>query len=165
MGQQLHKYDNLLNRDVRINNFNSKWVTDGSYIRTKQGALYLPMFRALYGNSIVAYKIRHVTDSESGSGYAPYGHGTGNKESFCGVVFPQSPRLSAYFPSVFQANKRIWGNAHLCQAVENLMTMLWLKTFFSILKMEWIYRHALKLFEDARTLSDNFIHFYDRERI
>ena len=35
---------------------NSKWVTDISYIHTKQGVLYLSMIRDLYDNSIVAYK-------------------------------------------------------------------------------------------------------------
>ena len=35
---------------------NSKWVTDISYIHTKQGVLYLSMIRDLYDNSIVACK-------------------------------------------------------------------------------------------------------------
>ena len=56
MGQQLHKYQNLLNRNFRAEAPNHKWVTDISYIQTKQGVLYLSMIRDLYDNSIVAYK-------------------------------------------------------------------------------------------------------------
>ena len=56
MGQQLHKYENLLNREFHTDKPNSKWVTDISYIHTKQGVLYLSMIRDLYDNSIVAYK-------------------------------------------------------------------------------------------------------------
>ena len=56
MGQQLHKYQNLLNRDFHAEAPNRKWVTDISYIQTKQGTLYLSMIRDLYDNSIVAYK-------------------------------------------------------------------------------------------------------------
>ncbi len=56
MGQQVHKYKNLLNREFRADRPNSKWVTDISYIHTKQGVLYLSMIRDLYDNSIVAYK-------------------------------------------------------------------------------------------------------------
>ena len=56
MGQQVHKYENLLNRDFHAEAPNSKWVTDISYIKTKQGVLYLSMIRDLYDNSIVAYK-------------------------------------------------------------------------------------------------------------
>ena len=56
MGQQVHKYENLLNRKFHADRPNSKWVTDISYIHTKQGVLYLSMIRDLYDNSIVAYK-------------------------------------------------------------------------------------------------------------
>ena len=56
LGQQMHKYDNLLNRQFRADKPNTKWVTDISYIHTKEGVLYLSMIRDLYDNSIVAYK-------------------------------------------------------------------------------------------------------------
>ena len=57
MGQQLHKYENLLNRHFQADRPNSKWVTDISYIHTKEGVLFLSMIRDLYDNSIVAYKM------------------------------------------------------------------------------------------------------------
>ncbi len=56
MGRQIHKYENLLNRQFHAQRPNSKWVTDISYIQTKQGVLYLSIIRDLYDNSIVAYK-------------------------------------------------------------------------------------------------------------
>ena len=56
LGQQVHKYKNLLNREFHAERPNSKWVTDISYIHTEQGVLYLSMIRDLYDNSIVAYK-------------------------------------------------------------------------------------------------------------
>ncbi len=34
MGQQVHKYENLLNRQFHADRPNSKWVTDISYIHT-----------------------------------------------------------------------------------------------------------------------------------
>ena len=54
--QQIHKYENLLNRQFHADRPNAKWVTDISYIHTKEGVLYLSMIRDLYDNSIVAYK-------------------------------------------------------------------------------------------------------------
>ncbi len=54
MGQQLHKYENLLNREFHADRPNHKWVTDISYIHTGQGILYLSMIRDLFDNSIVA---------------------------------------------------------------------------------------------------------------
>jgi transposase InsO family protein len=56
MGQQLHKYENLLNRDFHADKPNQKWVTDISYIHTGQGVLYLSVIRDLFDNSVVAYK-------------------------------------------------------------------------------------------------------------
>ena len=56
LGQQVHKYKNLLARQFRADCSNTKWVTDISYIHTKEGVLYLSMIRDLYDNSIVAYK-------------------------------------------------------------------------------------------------------------
>ena len=55
-GDYLHRYPNLLNRDFSAKRPNQKWVTDISYIHTKQGVLYLSVIRDLYDNSIVAYK-------------------------------------------------------------------------------------------------------------
>ena len=37
IGQQVHKYKNLLNRQFRTDRPNTKWVTDISYIHTKGG--------------------------------------------------------------------------------------------------------------------------------
>ena len=56
LGQQIHRYKNLLNRQFFADKPNSKWVTDISYIQTKEGVLYLSVIRDLYDNSIVAYK-------------------------------------------------------------------------------------------------------------
>ena len=39
------------------------------------------------------------------------------------------------------------------------------ENFFSILKTECIYRHQGTTFEDARTLIDNYIYFYNNQRI
>ena len=56
LGQQVHKYKNLLAHRFRADRPNAKWVTGISYIHTKEGVLYLSMIRDLYDNSIVAYK-------------------------------------------------------------------------------------------------------------
>ncbi|MFR8010690.1 MAG: IS3 family transposase [Clostridia bacterium] len=102
LGQQVHKYENLLKRQFRAERPNSKWVTDISYIHTKEGVLYLSMIRDLYDNSIVAYKtatqqtVNLVLDTID-----PAGNEEGGKESRCGVAAPQRPRLSIHIPSIF----------------------------------------------------------------
>ena len=39
------------------------------------------------------------------------------------------------------------------------------ENFFSILKTEYICRHQATTFEEARRLIDNYIHFYNHQRI
>ena len=39
------------------------------------------------------------------------------------------------------------------------------ENFFSILKTECIYRQKLKTYEEARLLIDEYIHFYNYQRI
>lgn len=56
MGKQMHKYENRLNRIFSADVPNRKWVTDISYIHTKQGVLYLSVICDLYDRSIIAYK-------------------------------------------------------------------------------------------------------------
>ena len=100
MGQQVHKYENLLNRKFHADKPNSKWVTDISYIHTKQGVLYLSIIRDLYDNSIVAYKtgteqtVNLVLDTIHLAMHRE------KKEGRWEVAAPQRPRVSVYLTSV-----------------------------------------------------------------
>ena len=87
MGQQVHKYEDLLNRDFHAKTPNSKGVTDISYIHTRQGVLYLSMIRNLYDNSIVAYKTG--AKCKSGSGYDSSGYTQRKEEGRRRVAAPQ----------------------------------------------------------------------------
>jgi len=59
--QQFKKYANLLNREFKASKPNEKWVTDISYIKTKEGTVYLSMIKDLYDNFIVAYVLFRTT--------------------------------------------------------------------------------------------------------
>ena len=50
-------YTNLLNRNFRVDEPNSKWVTDISYIITPEGILFLSAIRDLFDNYVVAHKM------------------------------------------------------------------------------------------------------------
>lgn len=57
LGQQVNKSENLMKNQFHSDRPNSKWMTNISDIRTKQGLLHLSMIRGLYDSSIVAYKL------------------------------------------------------------------------------------------------------------
>lgn len=162
MGQQLHRYENILNREFTADRPNQKWVTDISYIHTAQGVLYLSVIRDLFDNSIVAHRtgteqtvnlvLNTIKDakakekataelhlhSDQGFQYTSHGYFTLTKEY--GITPSMSRRGNCY---------------------DNAMA----ENFFSILKTECIYRQKIFSFEQARLLIDQYIHFYNYERI
>ena len=164
LGQQVHKYENLLKRQFRADRPNMKWVTDISYIHTKEGVLYLSMIRDLYDNSIVAYKtssrqtVNLVLDTirlamkkekkkiaaelqlHSDQGFQYTSQGYFNLTQSYGITPSMSSKGNPY---------------------DNAMA----ENFFSILKTECIYRHKPKTFHEANDLIDRYIHFYNHERI
>ena len=164
LGQQVHKYENLLKRQFRADRPNVKWVTDISYIHTQEGVLYLSMIRDLYDNSIVAYKtathqtVNLVLDTirlamkkekkrvaaelqlHSDQGFQYTSHGYFKLIQSYGITPSMSSKGNPY---------------------DNAMA----ENFFSILKTECIYRHKPNTFQEANALIDRYIHFYNYERI
>jgi putative transposase len=160
--EYLHRYDNVLNRDFRADQPNQKWVTDISYIQTKQGVLYLSIIKDLFDNSIVAYKtgtdqainlvlttLRKAKEKEavteelhlhSDQGFQYTSHGYFNLTKEYGIIPSMSRR----------------GNCLDNAPAEN---------FFGTLKSECINRVKLESFSQANSLIDEYIHFYNYERI
>jgi len=162
MGEYLHKYTNLLDRKFTAEHPNQKWVTDISYIHTGQGVLYLSIIRDLYDNSIVAYKmgteqtVRLVLDTIRMAK---------TKEKV-------TAELQLHSDQGFQYTSRAYFN--LLQSYEitpsmsrrgNCYDNAMAENFFSILKTECIYRTKPSSFSQARQLIDEYIWFYNHERI
>ncbi len=161
-GEHLHRYPNLLNRNFKTERPNQKWVTDISYIKTQQGTLYLSVIRDLFDNSIVAYKtgteqninlvlstIREAKKREkvtaelqlhSDQGFQYTSHAYYRLTQSYGIIPSMSRRGNPY---------------------DNAMA----ENFFSILKTECVNRIKLQSYAEARQLIDEYIHFYNNERI
>jgi len=164
MGQQVHKYENLLKRDFHTDRPNAKWVTDISYIHTSQGVLYLSMIRDLYDNSVVAYKtsshqtvnlvldtIRLALKQEKKRVTAELQLHSDQGFQYTSQAYFDLTQEYGITPSMSRR-----GNCYDNAMAEN---------FFSILKTECIYRQRLDSFEQANRLIDDFIYFYNHERI
>ena len=164
MGQQVHKYANLLNRDFHADRPNKKWVTDISYIHTREGVLYLSMIRDLYDNSIVAYK-------------------TGTRQTVNLVLDTirlamkkEKKRVAAelqlHSDQGFQYTSRAYFNLTQAYGITPSMSRkgnpydnAMAENFFYILKTECIYRHKPDTFSQANEMIDRYILFYNHERI
>ena len=164
MGQQVHKYENLLNRRFQADRPNSKWATDISYVHTKEGFLYLSMIRDLYDNSIVAYKtgtqqtvnlvldtIRLAVKQEKKRVAAELHLHSDQGFQYTSHAYFQLTKKYGITPSMSRR-----GNCYDNAMAEN---------FFSILKTECIYRHTPATFAEARNMIDRYIFFYNHARI
>ena len=164
LGQQVHRYDNLLNRQFQACSPNAKWVTDISYIQTKEGTLYLSMIRDLYDNSIVAYKtasqqtvnlvldtIRLAMKKE--------------KKRVAAEVQLHSDQGFQYTSQAYFKLTQSYGITPSMSRKGNPYDNAMAENFFSILKTECIYRHKPKTLKEADDLIGRYIYFYNHERI
>ena len=164
LGQQIHRYENLLNRQFFADKPNSKWVTDISYIQTKEGVLYLSVIRDLYDNSIVAYKtatqqtvnlvldtIRLAMKKEKKRVAAELQLHSDQGFQYTSQAYFKLTQSYGITPSMSRK-----GNPYDNAMAEN---------FFSILKTECIYRHKPRTFFEAQSMVDEYIYFYNNERI
>ena len=163
MGQQLHKYENLLNREFQASKPNHKWVTDISYIHTGQGILYLSMIRDLFDNSIVAYK---TGTSQSVNLVLDTIRLAMRKEKKVAAELQlHSDQGSQYTSQAYFDLTKEYGITPSMSRRGNCYDNAMAENFFSILKTECIYRHQTSTFKEAKTLIDNYIYFYNHQRI
>ena len=161
-GQQVHKYKNLLNREFHAERPNSKWVTDISYIHTEQGVLYLSMIRDLYDNSIVAYK---TATSQTVNLVLDTIRLALRKEKVAGELQLHSDQGFQYTSHGYFKLTQSYGITPSMSRRGNPYDNAMAENFFSILKTECIYRQKLKTFQQANHLIDEYIHFYNYERL
>ena len=158
-----HRYENVLNREFTASQPNQKWVTDITKIDTQQGWCYLSTIKDLYDGFIVAYgcgqtssnglvtrTVRQakqkekppdglILHSDQGSQYTSQAyHDLLTKE------YNITPSMSR------RAN--CWDNAPM-------------ENFFGNLKEEYLRQFQKTTFEETKQLIDDYIYFYNYERI
>ena len=164
LGQQVHKYENLLNRQFKTDKPNTKWVTDISYIHTKEGVLYLSMIRDLYDNSIVAYKVasRQTVSLVLDTIRLAMKN---EKKRVAAELQLHSDQGFQYTTQAYFKLTQSYGITPSMSRKGNPYDNAMAENFFSILKTECIYRHKPRTLREASNLIDRYIHFYNHERI
>jgi putative transposase len=157
-----HRYENILNRDFKADKPNQKWVTDITYISTKEEWAYLSTIKDLFDGFIVAFQLgrqlsiglvtntlkkakekEKVTDglilhSDQGLQYASKKYFVLTKEYH---IIPSMSRRG-----------NCWDNAPM-------------ENFFGHLKEEALQRFEILSFKKTKEVIDQYIHFYNYERI
>ena len=161
-GEYLHRYPNLLNRDFKAERPNQKWVTDISYIKTNQGTLYLSVIKDLFDNSIVAYK----TGTEQNINLVLSTIRDAKKrEKVTAELQLHSDQGFQYTSHAYFKLTKSYNITPSMSRKGNPYDNALAENFFSILKTECIYRTKLQTYKEARYLIDEYIHFYNNERI
>lgn len=156
------KYANVLNRDFYSDIPNTKWVTDISYIIVSDGTLYLSDIRDLCGNFIVAHRTAKRQD------YSLV------KNTIADAVSTEKPTSPLILHSDGGGQYRSYD--YRGQTSENGITPSMSKpgtpgdnamaeNFFSIFKSECIYIEKPKTMDEAVVMTDEFLHYYNYERI
>ena len=164
LGQQMHRYDNLLKRQFRADRPNTKWVTDISYIHTKEGVLYLSMIRDLYDNSIVAYKTASRQTVSLVLDTIRMAMKNEKKRVAAELQLHSDQGFQYTSPGYFNLTQS-YGITPSMSSKGNPYDNAMAENFFSILKTECIYRYKPKTLKEADDLIDRYIHFYNYERI
>lgn len=157
-----HHYENLLKRDFSASKPNEKWVTDISYIPTSEGFLYLSVIKDLYDKSIVAYRYamqmptKLVTDTIHAALKSTHPDDQPILHSDNGFQYASMPYYHITKKSGITPSMSAVGCPYDNACVES---------FFSLLKNECIYRAKPKTIRDAMELIDDYIYFYNNERI
>ena len=161
-GEHLHRYPNILNRDFTASRPNQKWATDVSYIPTAQGTVYLSIIRDLFDKSIVAYKTSTQPNTKLvlDTIYQAFKNETATAE----VQLHSDQGFQYTSEAYFNLTQR-YGITPSMSRRGNPYDNAIAENFFSILKTECIRRVKIKTFDEARILIDNYIHFYNFERI
>jgi transposase InsO family protein len=162
VSQHLHKYPNILNREFTADRPNQKWVTDISYIPTRQGNCYLSVIRDLYDESIVAYKlskdmtVKLVLDTIKLAK---------KKEKVTAELQLHSDQGAQYVSHEYYMLTKSYGITPSMSRRGNPYDNALAENFFSILKTECIHRVKLATYEEASLLIGEYINFYNNYRI
>ena len=162
MIELLHKHENLFNRDFRADSPNKKWVTDISYIHTREGVLYLSVTRDLYDLSIVSYK---VGTEQTVNLVVNTIKASVKKEKVTGELQLHSDQGLQYTSKRYFNLTKGYGITASISRRGNCYDNAVVENFFGILKAECINRQKIENFKQTCQLIDEYIYFYSYERI
>ena len=143
---------------------NGQWVTDISYIHTKQGILYLSMIRDLYDNTIVAYKTGTEQTVNLVLDTIHLAMKQVKKKAAAELQLHSDQGFQYTSQAYFKLTKQ-YGITPSMSRKGNPYDNAMAENFFSILKTECIYRHKPATFAQANEIIDRYIYFYNHERI
>jgi transposase InsO family protein len=160
-----HKYPvaaNILQQDFRSLSPNEKWLTDITYIPTKEGWLYLCVFLDLYSRAVIGWSMSYRLKSslvEDALTMALF------RRRFPSGVIVHSDRGSQYCSASYQ--KLLTENQLICSmsSVGCCYDNAAMESFFHTLKVELVHNINYETREIAKTSIVDYIEcYYNKKR-
>jgi transposase InsO family protein len=158
----LHRYPDLLQRNFSASGPNQKWVTDITYIQTRQGTLYLSVIKDLYDGFIISYQTSPHNSVELVM--ATLRQALHTQPVANGLALHSDQGGQYCSQEYFLLTQAHWISASMSRP-GNCLDNAVMENFFGHLKEEAIYRTHLLTFQPAQQVIDDYIHFYNYERI
>ena len=157
-GEEQRIYPYLL-RDVAIERVNQVWSTDITYIRLKQGFMYLTAIIDWYSRYVISWELSNSLD----------GH-------FCQLALERA--LTQGTPTIFNTDQGVQFTATaftdmLVQAQVNIsmdgrgraLDNIFVERLWRSVKYELIYLHDFATVPELRAALEAYFHFYNQQRL
>jgi transposase InsO family protein len=157
-----HRYPNLLARNFVASQPNQKWVTDVTFIRTRQGWAYLSTIKDLYDGFIVAHQVSSNNSIQLVTNTLKQAT---QKEHITQELILHSDQGTQYSSSLYFD---LTHKFHITPSMSrrgNCWDNAPMENFFSHLKEEYLRHVKNPTLDQVRQLVDEYIYFYNHERI
>ena len=154
-------HQNILAQDFKTSKINHKWTTDISYIITPEGRLYLSVIRDACDGFVVAYKYSTQQDLKLVADTVKEALKTQRVQ---GAIIHSDQGFqytSHLYNRLVVDNNLIPSMSRKATPLDNAP----IESFFSAFKSECIYLEKPKTIQEAKNLIDEYIDFYNYERI
>lgn len=154
--------DNILNRDFTAKKPNEKWVSDITYIPTKEGWLYLAGVMDLYGRKIVGWAMS--SRMTTGLVSTALKQAVGRTNAKQGLLV-HSDRGVQYASQDYQKLLKEYGFICSMSRKGNCYDNAPMESFWGKLKMEWLNDFTFNTRDEAKKAVFEYIElFYNRHR-
>ena len=153
---------NLLQQNFSAEQTNKRWVSDITFIPTRQGWLYLAAVMDLYSRRIVGWSMSRRIDRHLALNALNMALGQRRVNA---DLIPPSDRGAQYLSDDYQALLKEHGIRCSLSGAGNCYDNAAIESFFSLLKRERINRVRYRTREQARSdVFDYIERFYNRQR-
>lgn len=157
-----HKYPNHLDRNFSTTRPNQKWVTDITYIWTKQGWCFLSVIKDLYDGFIVSHVFQRNNTLELVLKTVRLAL---EKEKVTDGLVLHSDQGSQYTSPAYEFLTKEYNITVSMSRRGNCWDNAPMENFFGHLKEEYLRHFDAGNFEETEQLINEYIHFYNYERI